>query len=518
MSSTRHTVRRRSSIGIILAVSLGVAACSNSNSDADDADDASGATTEQATDESTASTRATGTPSDTAVETVPPGTGSGGSTAPSTDSTAPTTTNGAASSTDTPDSAEPDLGEFAPISGVPGVTDQAIQFAVLGTGPSNPAGFCLLECYLGGVQAYFDYRNSIGGVHGRQLEITHTIDDELVNTQVKLLELIGSDDVFGTFFAPIIATGHQDANAARMPIYTLVQGGPEGAGFDNVYIPAIFCVDCLRKSGVHQAQLLGATKVGTLGLGVSQASKDCVAATAAAFDQWGPELGIEHVYSNDTLPFGLANGLAPEVTAMKDLGVDYITLCIDQNGALTLEQELHRQDMADVPVLLPQGYGDTEFIQANASLLEGDVLSLFVRPIEADQEGTLVPEMVEWMNQGGHKMSDQAIQGWVNADTAVTGLLAAGPEFDRDRVIAATNALTAYDAGGLIPSVDWTKQHTRFTGETMLTDGPPEDCSALVRIENGEFVLVGNPDAPFYAYDRTTMDWTDPVESECRAG
>ena len=201
--------------------------------------------------------------------------------------------------------AGPDLGEFQPISGVPGVTDEAIQYAVLGTGPSNPAGYCLLECYLGGVQAYFDYRNSLGGVHGRQLEITHEVDDELANTQVKLLELIGSDDVFGTFFAPLIPSGHEDANAARMPIYTLVQGGPEGAGFDNVYIPAIFCADCLRKSTVHQAELVGATKVASLGLGVSQASKDCVAATEKAFEQWGPDVGIEFVYANDTLPFGL---------------------------------------------------------------------------------------------------------------------------------------------------------------------------------------------------------------------
>ena len=239
--------------------------------------------------------------------------------------------------------------------------------------------------------------------------------------------------MFGTFFAPLIPSGHEDANAARMPIYTLVQGGPEGAGFDNVYIPAIFCADCLRKSTVHQAELVGATKVASLGLGVSQASKDCVAATEQAFEQWGPDVGIEFVYANDTLPFGLTNGLAPEVTAMKEAGVDFITLCIDQNGALTLEQELNRQGMADIPVLLPQGYGDTEFVEANAALLEGDVLSLFSRPFEANQEGTLVPEMIEWIDEGGYKMNDQAIQGWINADMAVTGLLAAGPQFDREQ-------------------------------------------------------------------------------------
>ena len=482
------------------AAGLAFAACSNSSDDSSTAD--TGATTPVPVTEPAAVDSAVPRATDSvAAET----------TAASVSSEATVSSEPAASD-------GPELGEFAPIAGVPGVTDEAIQFAVLGTGPSNPAGYCLLECYLGGVQAYFDYRNSLGGVHGRQLEITHEVDDELANTQVKLLELIGSDDVFGVFFAPLLPSGHEDASAARLPMYTLVQGGPEAAGFDNVFVPGLpFCPDCLRKSSVHQAELLGATKVATLGLGVSQASRDCVSATEQAFDEWEPTVGIEHVYANADLPFGLTNGLAPEVTAMKDLGVDYITLCIDQNGALTLEQELNRQGMADVPVLLPQGYGDAEFVETNASLLEGDVLSLFVRPFEANQEGTLVPEMIDWMEQGGHKMNDQAIQGWVNADMAVAGLLAAGPEFDRERVIQATNAVTGYDAEGVIPTIDWTKQHTQYTGETILTDGPPVECTALVRVEGGKFVLVGNPDAPYYAYDRTTNDWTEPDESACRA-
>ena len=46
--------------------------------------------------------------------------------------------------------------------------------------------------------------------------------------------------------------------------------------------------------------------------------------------------------------------------------------------------------------------------------------------------------------------------GWINASLAFDGLLAAGPEFDRDKVTAATNALTDFTAGGLIEPVDWT--------------------------------------------------------------
>src|SRR3546814_18793335 len=37
-------------------------------------------------------------------------------------------------------------GEFQAISGVPGVTDDELSFAVLSTGESNPLGYCLLAC------------------------------------------------------------------------------------------------------------------------------------------------------------------------------------------------------------------------------------------------------------------------------------------------------------------------------------------------------------------------------------
>ena len=35
-----------------------------------------------------------------------------------------------------------------PISGVPGVTDSSISYAVVGTKANNPLGTCLLDCYL----------------------------------------------------------------------------------------------------------------------------------------------------------------------------------------------------------------------------------------------------------------------------------------------------------------------------------------------------------------------------------
>jgi len=249
--------RRTSVLCTFVAACLALAACSNSD---DDTPAASGSAAPAPTD--------VGTPATTAPVVTD---------APTSDpavTEAPTTEPTGTDPTSTEPAAGPDLGEFQPITGVPGVTDDEIQFAMLGTGPSNPLGTCLKDCFLGGVQAYFDWRNSIGGVHGRQLTISRDVDDEMGSGQVKMLELASADDVFGVFFNPLIFQGLPDAAAAGLPVYTVVQGGPEAAGLDNVYTPGLFCADCMRKVTIHQAQLIGATKVATLALGQSQASKD----------------------------------------------------------------------------------------------------------------------------------------------------------------------------------------------------------------------------------------------------
>jgi hypothetical protein len=61
--------------------------------------------------------------------------------------------------------------------------------------------------------------------------------------------------------------------------------------------------------------------------------------------------------------------------------------------------------------------------------------------------------------------------GWIAADLAYQGLVEAGPEFDRAKVIAATNTLTAYSADGLINPIDWSRQHVPPTQDDPKTHG-----------------------------------------------
>lgn len=495
MTRTPRTTgsRNRRTLAALVAAALAITACGNSGDD-----DA-----EQSSAEDTAEEPTDDTADDTTEDTVEE---------PAEDTAEEPTDDTAEDTAEEPVEApsdEPDLGEFQPIEGVPGVTDEAINFAVLGTGPANPLGYCLLECYLGGVQAYFDWRNSIGGVHGRDLVIAREDDDELANGQVKFLEIAGDDNVFGVLAAPLIAdpAAFGAAADAGMPLYTTFPSSTAVIGVESSFVPGgLSCIDCSNPMTVWAATLTGKSKIAGLGLGASQASKDCVDNTQADIEKFGPGAGVEWAYKNNDLPFGLPNGLGPEVTAMADAGVDYIATCLDQNSALVAEQELERQGLADVVVDLPQGYGDVDFITSNADVLEGSVLGTPFRPFEADPAGTMLSTMSEWIDQAGVLRNDFAIEGWLGADLAVTGLLAAGPQFDRAGVIDATNALTDYDAGGIMPPVDWATGHT-----SPGADGEPfRFCLSLLQIRGGSLELLGDPAEPWYCFDGPLDEWTEP--------
>ena len=415
--------------------------------------------------------------------------------------TATTAADGGASERDT----------FEEISGVPGVTDEAITYAVVGTKTGNPLGTCILDCYVDGIEAYFAFRNSEGGIFGRDLVVGEIYDDELGQNQARALDVISSDEAFGDFQATLLATGWGDLDQAGIPTYAWGIHATEFANRPSIFpsIP-LRCSDCPRPIVPYAAQQAGATKVASVGYGTTENSKDCTTSTADGVDLYAEDTGIETVYVNDTLEYGLPNGLGPEVTAMKEAGVDFITTCIDLNGMQTLARELDRQGMGDVVMFHPNTY-DQAFVAENADLFEGDYVNVQFRPFEAEAEGSALADFEEWMEETGAEVTELAMVGWINATLAFDGLLAAGPEFDREKVISATGGFTDYTGGGLLIPTDWTTAHTPYTAADPDTSVP--ECSAVVRVEDGEFTLVTDPETPWLCWDPEAEGWTEPEET-----
>jgi hypothetical protein len=102
------------------------------------------------------------------------------------------------------------------------------------------------------------------------------------------------------------------------------------------------------------------------------------------------------------------------------------------------------------------------------------------------------------MEKQGSTPSELAMTGWLNASLAFEGLLRAGPEFDRASVIAATNAITDWTAGGLLQPIDWSTAHVPYTADEA--DQEPE-CVTLVRIQDGAFVPYASAEEPWLCFD-----------------
>ena len=331
-------------------------------------------------------------------------------------------------------------GAAGSITGVPGVTDDEIRFSSFGTISNNPLGTCVLDCYDQGIKAYFAYRNGEGGVHGRKMVLTTELDDQLSQNKQRALEIVSANDTFASFSAAQLGNGWQDVTNAGMPLYVW-NISPADATGDAIFgnPQSTICLECPRQINGYAVKLEKAKKIGIVGYGVSENSKLAAGATRDAIEQYSDDIGGAKVaYFNDDLPFGLPNGLGPEVTAMKDKGVDLIFGCLDLNGMKTLAQELERQDMADVHMVHANTY-DQEFVEEAGDLFEGDYRPDRV-PTLRGRHRRQRPRPVQAVDgEAGQRPVELAMVGWIDARTAYDGLIAAGPQFDRAKVIEATN-------------------------------------------------------------------------------
>jgi Periplasmic binding protein len=400
--------------------------------------------------------------------------------------------------------------EFVSLSGVPGVTDEEISFAAIGTKSGNPLGTCILDCYVQGIEAYFAYRNSEGGIYGRDLVLQEPLDDELSQNQARSLDVISDNSSFGAFQATLLATGWGDLDSAGVPTYTWGIHAAEAASRPHIFPsqPGLRCDQCTARAVPYAAQISGAQHAATLGYGATENSRVCAQTTADSIELYEDDTGVDVAYTNDNLAFGLPNGIGPEVTAMKDAGVDFVSTCIDLNGMKTLAQELQRQGMDDVVLYHPNTYNQ-QFVSEAGDLFEGDIVAVQFRPFEATSEGTALGDFQEWMDRQGDEPTELAMVGWINASLAFEGLLAAGPEFDREAVTAATNAMTTFDAGGILEPVNWSEAHSPYTQETRDQDSGGE-CTSLVKVEGGEFTTVAPPDTPWLCWSQTDLAWSEP--------
>jgi ABC-type branched-subunit amino acid transport system substrate-binding protein len=404
----------------------------------------------------------------------------------------------------------PASSKFVEMTGVPGVTDTEIRFALQGTATdSNPLGECYMECFGEGARAYFAYRNSEGGIYGRDLVVMEGINDEVGNAQRTALQVIAADDAVGVFSAGLLSADYAEYNQAGWPVYTYLTDSSLGAR-PNIFSGfGAYTFDHPDTAHPFGPLAMKATKVAAIGYDVT-AAQACVDQYKLEFEGPYKKLGISIVYTNKSLPFGLANGVGPEVTAMKNAGVDFVFTCLEAGGMKKVAEEMQRQDLK-APMFTSAQF-ETEFVANNASLFEGAIQMVHLRPqVATDSTGSKA--FYTWMKKTGAEIHNTSYWGWVGADLAYRGLQKAGAPFDRKKIIDATNTLTGYSADGMVGAFDVGRQHQGPTPDDPASHGDVPHCYSFTQIKSGKltFIPPATKDKPFLCWPGTTYDYSTPT-------
>jgi len=385
-----------------------------------------------------------------------------------------------------------DLTKNVPVN-APGVTSNSIGVVTI-TSTTNILGG--LEGQLGdGIQAYFDYMNSTGGIYGRQLKILKRRDDGMFKNQQTVKASLSQDKAFATFIATPLFTGYTDLANSTPTMPTFVWNiNPEFAGPTNFFgSVGALCLGCVGQGLPYTAQQNGFKNVGVIAYGSTQSSKDCGTGIKKSFEKY-PSAKV--VFFDNNVGFAQPD-LSSQVAQMKKANVQYIGTCIDTKEALILAKELKRQGL-NAAIQLPNAY-DAGFARDNAQYLEGDLVQVQFVPVESQPQSDEMKAMVEWLQKKNWSPTEMRVEGWILANQFVTGLKLAGPEFSQQKVIDGLNTQTAFTANGLIRPIDWTRQHNDPKGHPE--NDYKQDCVTGVKIQNGKFVMAtGQGDKPWTCF------------------
>jgi ABC-type branched-subunit amino acid transport system substrate-binding protein len=381
-------------------------------------------------------------------------------------------------------------GEF-PAVDQPGVTAEQIKVGGVTTASNDPTGG-RLDTAFDGVEAYFDYVNAKGGVYGRKLVLDSKRDDGLANNRSEVQALLTRDDVFAVLPVAVqLYTGAQLLSDAGIPTYGWdinAEWGSENykPGPENFFtnIGGFICFTCA--SATPQSWLpkkLDRRRVGVLAFAVDQ-STDCAEGIENSLKKY--KTG-KVVFLDKSLTFG-APDYSAQVAQMKDKDVNLVITCLDGNGAATLAREMKKQGL-NAPQILPNSYNH-ELVKKNADVLNGSYLFTTFAPLETKPAPPGLERYKKWIKKSGGEQTENSLMGWINADEFVTGLKAAGPNFTRQKVVDATNAMKKYTAAGLIAPLDWTTAHRDQI-----------DCYAVLKVVDGKFKPVyGKKGKPFLCF------------------
>jgi branched-chain amino acid transport system substrate-binding protein len=379
----------------------------------------------------------------------------------------------------------------------PGVTKTAITVGSLST-LSGPLAEGFGEI-VDGVQAYFDMVNANGGVNGRKIDLKYQEDDggSSTNDTTQARNLVEQDNVFAVVgVGSVVFSGSTFLAQQDTPTFGY-QVTDDWNNYPNLFAAYGSYLDYLTEepTAANIAKRLNAKSVAVLAYSFGPSSAPCQDIVT----------GLKHYGFNvsfQDLAYGLGGNPTADVEQMKQKHVDLLFSCMEGSDNLALSQSLQQYGVTNTHFVWLNGYSQ-QTIKANPTTMNGVIFGEQHVPYEAATDfpgkypglSLYLKEMKKYEPQWVY--DDTAIQGWICAAQFVAGLKAIGKSVTQTRLIAAINNMTNFNAGGLVPPINWKTAHD---------SAPPPYCGAYVEDQDGTTHVIFNTGKSVFTCVGNTSD------------
>jgi ABC-type branched-subunit amino acid transport system substrate-binding protein len=339
-----------------------------------------------------------------------------------------------------------------------------------------------------GCKARLGRENAKGGVNGRKIEVEYVDDQTNPGTNTTgAQDLVQNKHVFMVY--------NNSALAQFTYKWQVESGVPSlGAGYDGTYYGEPGNENIISAFGnaapvngasytvtpaIAKAQ--GATKMASLGYGISESSSSAAESNAKYAV---PAVGMKAVYTNTAIDFG-STDVSPVVLGIKNSGADSAFYAMNGNTNLAIAQGLKQSGVKMKAELMATGYGQALLDEPSSAQIGPEVI--FTQgwaPVEAKTKATkqLQADLKKYADSTG--VPDFGIYtGYTGCDLIIQGLKQQGKNLDQSTFSDDLRKLGQVNPAGLncmdldISVASYGKQ-------------PPTVCSWAMQLKNGKFVIL----------------------------
>lgn len=345
------------------------------------------------------------------------------------------------------------------------------------------------------MEAFADWCNAQGGVNGRKLEVTLR-DAKITQYKERVAEACAEDFALVGGVGVLDNLGAADADACGIVNVPGAAVNPEVAGSPLVVQPlpnppGTYQVGVARWVGANYPESIKHAAALRSKLPITEGQSNRL---VEGYEQ----VGFDFVYQqsanvNET-------NWGPLVVAMKNAGVDYVTLTSSFEEIIPLQKEMANQNFDPKVIELEANFYNQKYPEQAGDIANGTFVRVSIWPFEeADQSPAMTTYLDQLRKTKGADVQPEllGVQAWSAGLLFATAAKAAGANLTRESLMAELKKVHAWNGGGL-------------HGTSDPGNNVPSTCLIVMEVKDGGFARrYPLPDADKAVYDEG-KGWSCP--------